>query len=219
MIYLPASVSGTAPTPIQARCPEASSDRVGVLINSSRLLLTDEPTSHLDEDGEADIMELEALRRSEGSAFVLITHNFELAGDAQRTYETRQGISLRRRCHRSKSRPRVIRGISGVQKFRFALIRHRDPEGPLRRAGAFLWGQIFCAPWRSCCPPGRRSHPRHSAVRLLGRQISADTDHERVEQIAKLAEMALSSLQTEIQSISDLYQIYLLNAAAVSQCS
>jgi putative ABC transport system ATP-binding protein len=57
MIYLPASISGTAPTPIRTRCPEASSARV--LINSSRLLLTDGPPSHLGEDGEADTMELD----------------------------------------------------------------------------------------------------------------------------------------------------------------
>ena len=65
---------------------------VRALINSSRPLLTEEPTRHLDEDGEADSMELEALRRSEGLVFVLITHNLELAGHAQRTYEVRQGI-------------------------------------------------------------------------------------------------------------------------------
>src|SRR5262249_8692544 len=63
------------------------------LINSPRVLLADEPTSDLDEDSEADIMELlEAFRRSEGFAFVLVTHNLELAKHAQRTYEMRQGI-------------------------------------------------------------------------------------------------------------------------------
>jgi ABC-type glutathione transport system ATPase component len=57
------------------------------------VLLADEPTSDLDEDSEADIIGLlEALRRSEGFAFVLVTHNHKLAGHTQRTYEMRQGI-------------------------------------------------------------------------------------------------------------------------------
>src|SRR5215469_6945752 len=63
------------------------------LINSPRLLLADEPTSDLDEDTEGDIMDLlEALQRTEGFAFVLVTHNLALAAHAQRTYEMRQGV-------------------------------------------------------------------------------------------------------------------------------
>src|SRR5215831_8773629 len=63
------------------------------LINSPCLLLADEPTSDLDEDSQADIMDLlDALRSSEGFGFVLVTHNLNLAGRAQRTYEMRQGV-------------------------------------------------------------------------------------------------------------------------------
>src|SRR5215472_9703887 len=63
------------------------------LINSPRLLLADEPTSDLDEDTESDIIELlEALQRSEGFAFVLVTHNLELARHASRAYEMKQGV-------------------------------------------------------------------------------------------------------------------------------
>jgi energy-coupling factor transporter ATP-binding protein EcfA2 len=63
------------------------------LINSPRLLLADEPTSDLDEDTEADIIDLlELLQQSDSFGLVLVTHNSELAKRAQRTYEMRQGI-------------------------------------------------------------------------------------------------------------------------------
>ena len=62
------------------------------LINSPPLLLADEPTSDLDEDTEADIIDLLGeLQRTERFGFVLVTHNLELAKRAQRTYEMRQG--------------------------------------------------------------------------------------------------------------------------------
>src|SRR5215472_12955218 len=62
------------------------------LINSPSILLADEPTSDLDEDTENDIMALlEELQRSEVFAFVLVTHNLELAKHAARIYDMRQG--------------------------------------------------------------------------------------------------------------------------------
>jgi ABC-type lipoprotein export system ATPase subunit len=62
------------------------------LINSPALLLADEPTSDLDEDSEADIIDLiERLHRAEAFGLVLVTHNLELAKRAQRIYEMRQG--------------------------------------------------------------------------------------------------------------------------------
>ena len=62
------------------------------LVNSPALLLADEPTSDLDEDTEADIIDLlEQLQRTESFGFVLVTHDLALAKRAQRTYEMRQG--------------------------------------------------------------------------------------------------------------------------------
>ena len=62
------------------------------LINSPSLLLADEPTSDLDEDSEADIIDLlEDLQRAENFGLTLVTHNLELAKRAQRIYEMRQG--------------------------------------------------------------------------------------------------------------------------------
>ena len=63
------------------------------LINSPRWLLADEPTSDLDEDTEANIIDLlEQLQQTQSFGLVLVTHNLELARRAQRIYEMRQGV-------------------------------------------------------------------------------------------------------------------------------
>jgi len=62
------------------------------LINSPRIVLADEPTSDLDEDSEADIIDLfEELQQDEQFGLILVTHNLNLARRAQRIYEMRQG--------------------------------------------------------------------------------------------------------------------------------
>src|SRR5207302_11396657 len=63
------------------------------LINSPSLLLADEPTSDLDEDSEADIIDLlEQLQSIDGFGFLLVTHNLEIAKHAQRIYSMQQGV-------------------------------------------------------------------------------------------------------------------------------
>jgi ABC-type lipoprotein export system ATPase subunit len=63
------------------------------MINSPSLVLADEPTSDLDEDTEADIIDLlEDLQASEAFSFVLVTHNLHLAKHAQRCYEMKRGM-------------------------------------------------------------------------------------------------------------------------------
>ena len=54
------------------------------LINSPDIILADEPTGDLDEDTEAEIMDLfEEINKKQGVTIILITHNLELAGKAQ----------------------------------------------------------------------------------------------------------------------------------------
>ena len=54
------------------------------LINSPDIILADEPTGDLDEDTEAEIMDLfEEVNKKQGVTIILITHNLELAGRAQ----------------------------------------------------------------------------------------------------------------------------------------
>jgi putative ABC transport system ATP-binding protein/macrolide transport system ATP-binding/permease protein/lipoprotein-releasing system ATP-binding protein len=62
------------------------------LINSPSLLLADEPTGDLDEDTEAEILELLLdLQCSEGITLVVVTHNLALAQRAERVLQVRQG--------------------------------------------------------------------------------------------------------------------------------
>jgi ABC-type lipoprotein export system ATPase subunit len=189
------------------------------LINSPRLLLADEPTSDLDEDSEADIMELlEALRRREGFAFVLVTHNLELAGHAQRTYEMRQGILA------SATLPKVDAAAPRHPRhFGPAEIQVR-PDSALPPRGTILA--------RRRVPLGANLLRPLAAVLLCGAAVISGVllldfgvakyqqiqIRERAQRMASLADMALSSLQSDIQSISDLggghYQlaVSLLNA-------
>jgi putative ABC transport system ATP-binding protein/macrolide transport system ATP-binding/permease protein/lipoprotein-releasing system ATP-binding protein len=62
------------------------------LINSPSLLLADEPTGDLDEDTEAEILELLLdLQCAEGITLVVVTHNLALARRAERVLQVRQG--------------------------------------------------------------------------------------------------------------------------------
>ena len=91
------------------------------LINSPRLLLADEPTSDLDEETENDIVDLlEELQRTDGFAFVLVTHDLALARRAQRTYEMRQGAlaDLAERHGRSRTLAATSRAGQGRDAFR-----------------------------------------------------------------------------------------------------
>jgi putative ABC transport system ATP-binding protein/macrolide transport system ATP-binding/permease protein/lipoprotein-releasing system ATP-binding protein len=62
------------------------------IVNAPPILLADEPTSDLDEDSEAEIFELlQETRRREGVALVIVTHDLEIAGRADRIVEIRNG--------------------------------------------------------------------------------------------------------------------------------
>ena len=50
------------------------------LINSPRFLLADEPTSDLDEDTEADIIELlDRIRKKESVGLIVVAHDLRIA--------------------------------------------------------------------------------------------------------------------------------------------
>jgi putative ABC transport system ATP-binding protein/macrolide transport system ATP-binding/permease protein/lipoprotein-releasing system ATP-binding protein len=171
------------------------------LINSPRLLLADEPTSDLDEDTEADIIDLlEHLQQRDSFALVLVTHNLELAKRAQRTYEMRQGVleatDLPQVAVEAKSRPRHFGPAKILAEF--------EPEtaaatrSPIR-LGANLWR-------------GVQTLVLGGAVVFLGVMLidfgvakyQQTQVRARGAKIAKLAEMALSSLEGEVQSVSDI---------------
>jgi ABC-type lipoprotein export system ATPase subunit len=185
------------------------------LINSPRVLLADEPTSDLDEDSEADIMDLlDALRSSEGFGFVLVTHNLKLAGRAQRTYEMRQGVLA------AAVLPEVDDAAARRPRhFGPADIRVRPDWTPRPRKSIHLGANLLHAVATLLLGGAAVI----AGVLLLDFGVAKYQQlqiRERAERIARLADIALSSLQSDIQSVSDLgdghYQlaVYLLNAGS-----
>ena len=62
------------------------------LLNKPDIILADEPTGDLDEDTEAEIMSLfEDINKKHGVTIILITHNLELAGKAQKQLRMSKG--------------------------------------------------------------------------------------------------------------------------------
>ncbi|NTU77477.1 MAG: ATP-binding cassette domain-containing protein, partial [Alphaproteobacteria bacterium] len=61
------------------------------LASNSRVILADEPTGNLDSKSGTDIMRLIGRLSQEGYTIVLITHNDEIARQAQRTVYVRDG--------------------------------------------------------------------------------------------------------------------------------
>ncbi|MFC1844630.1 ABC transporter ATP-binding protein [Thermodesulfobacteriota bacterium] len=62
------------------------------LLNKPDIILADEPTGDLDEDTEAEIMDLfKHINTKYGVTIILITHNLELAGKAQKQFRMSKG--------------------------------------------------------------------------------------------------------------------------------
>ena len=65
------------------------------LLNSPDIILADEPTGDLDEETEAEIMDLfEEINQQQGATIILITHNLELAGRAQKRLRMSRGTFI-----------------------------------------------------------------------------------------------------------------------------
>ena len=177
------------------------------LINSPRLLLADEPTSDLDADSEATIIDLlEELQRAEGFGLVLVTHNLDLASRAQRSCEMRQGVLA---SHSLAS----ARGVA---------------ERSLRPSRTVAQRSLHCfepSPKPAALPPARRPIrlgtnlvPSLQTFLLAGAillgvilltdfAVSMYQDkqlHEREARVAALRHVALNSLRGDVQSVTDL---------------
>ena len=62
------------------------------LVNSPEILLADEPTGNLDSTRSAEIVRiLKELSRDAGLTVIMVSHNLELAGQADRQFEMRDG--------------------------------------------------------------------------------------------------------------------------------
>ncbi|TAN45069.1 MAG: ABC transporter ATP-binding protein [Nitrospirae bacterium] len=62
-------------------------------INNPEIILADEPTGDLDEETEAEMMELfNSMNKEENMTFVMVTHNIDLANRAGRRFRMTNGI-------------------------------------------------------------------------------------------------------------------------------
>ena len=169
------------------------------LINSPALLLADEPTSDLDEDTEADIIDLlERLHRSESFGLVLVTHDLELAKRAQRIYEMRQGALA------ATELPHVKVETAHPRHFGPPAIHPEPTVLPPAAAAPIRLGDNL---WR-----GVQIFLLATAV-ILGGVLLADFGVERYQamkvrergaRIAALQHLALNSLRGDVQSVTDL---------------
>ena len=61
------------------------------LINNPDVILADEPTGNLDSDSTAEVLEIFHRLHKEGRTVVIVTHDWEVAGQAQRILELKDG--------------------------------------------------------------------------------------------------------------------------------
>jgi ABC-type lipoprotein export system ATPase subunit len=63
------------------------------LMNDPRIILADEPTGDLDEQTEAEIMQLfREINKTEGTTFLIVTHSAELSSFGERLYRLSKGM-------------------------------------------------------------------------------------------------------------------------------
>jgi putative ABC transport system ATP-binding protein/macrolide transport system ATP-binding/permease protein/lipoprotein-releasing system ATP-binding protein len=187
------------------------------LVNSPRVLLADEPTSDLDEDTEADIIELlDQLRRSEGFGLVLVTHDVRIARRADRTYEMRRGVLA----------PTEIEGTSGAaerqaRRFGAAEVQARPErvDAPAAAREAVRLGRNFVEAAKSLLMIGVLGF---AAVLLADLGVATYQDmrvREHRERLLALETLALAGLRGNIESVADLgdgryeLRLYLWNVA------
>jgi putative ABC transport system ATP-binding protein/macrolide transport system ATP-binding/permease protein/lipoprotein-releasing system ATP-binding protein len=167
------------------------------LINAPPLLLADEPTSDLVEEV---IAMLEELQRTEAFGFVLVTHNLQLARHAQRVYEMRQGALL------SLDLPDVPVVPRRPQRLFLSdddyVGRELATASGVRQAtrlGGDLWRGF-----RTLLIGGAAVFAGILLVDFAVAQYQEMQVREHGARLAKLAELALATLQGEVTSVSDL---------------
>ena len=171
------------------------------LVNSPRLLLADEPTSDLDQETEAGIIDLLVrLQASEAFGFVLVTHDLDLARQAQRAYEMRQGVltpgDMPEAAIPVAARPRR----TGAEPASL----QRDAPASAALASAIPLGRDL---WRGAQTLVLVGAAVLGAILLVdfavGRYQRAEV-RERSARAAALAELALDSLRGDVERVADL---------------
>jgi ABC-type lipoprotein export system ATPase subunit len=184
------------------------------MINAPSLLLADEPTSDLDEDTEADIIELlENLQASEAFSFVLVTHSLDLAKRAKRCYEMKQGLLVPYELSRvvTEAEPRVRHFGSATVNIRPEFAAPVSSRKPVQ-LGVSLWSIV-----RPFLVGGAASFACILVLNFGIAKYQETQIRNRGARIAQMADMALSQLQADIQAVVDLGEgryeldVYLLN--------
>jgi ABC-type lipoprotein export system ATPase subunit len=167
------------------------------LVNSPALLLADEPTSDLDEDTEADIIDLlEQLQRTESFGFVLVTHDLALAKRAQRSYEMRQGVLTATELPSSLVEPQRRRRFGPAELAPApAAAAARAPT----RLGDSLWRGVQTFLMATAVILAGILAANFAAEKYQEREV-----RQRAARSAALQQMALNSLRGDVQSVSDL---------------
>ncbi|MGZ9409463.1 MAG: ATP-binding cassette domain-containing protein, partial [Methylocystis sp.] len=186
------------------------------LINEPQLLLGDEPTSDLDEETEEEIFTLlDNLRREENFAIALVTHNHALAQRADRMFEMRQGVLLPSNESRAFAAAPIRYAEPTAVKTPTPIDADADGARDFEKLGKTLWataGRIFAA---AALLFILASSANYGVARY--QQYELDAGRQR---LAALEELATSTLQSDIASISQLgdgrYEvtIYLENTKA-----
>jgi putative ABC transport system ATP-binding protein/macrolide transport system ATP-binding/permease protein/lipoprotein-releasing system ATP-binding protein len=160
------------------------------LINEPRLLLADEPTGDLDEDSEAEITALlDRLRREQGFGLLVVTHNLELAGRADRSYEM--------------SRGRLLEASVGKAAVPAPAPRLQPPPTPqpVPLAARAMGGDF----WRTARQVAFGAAVALALV-LLGDSLVGRYQHllaqQRVDRLAALETLALSALRADVKAIA-----------------
>ena len=173
------------------------------IVNAPPIVLADEPTSDLDEETEADILDaLGEIHRRDGVALVVVTHEPKIAQRADRILEIRNGLIVATRAEWSA--PSQAPGQS------WPVVRNRDlsaaipvaaPPAPAFEASARLGaglGAALLAVSAWLVPALLMALALNQGVALYQRHLV----HQRGQARAALEDAALLWLRVEIEDIA-----------------
>ncbi len=170
------------------------------LINAPRLLFADEPTSDLDEETEEEIVALlEALRRDEGFALLLVTHNRDLAALADRMLEMKQGRLLAQSSTQIATRPVRPVVLPAPLPPEAAVVAAAEGALGFHRLGGNLWATVGRLAAGAALIFGLAILANNGVARFQRHQKEAEG-----ERLTALEEMATSTLRSDIADITSL---------------
>jgi ABC-type lipoprotein export system ATPase subunit len=170
------------------------------LINAPRLLLADEPTSDLDEETEEEIVALlDALRRDEGFALLLVTHNRDLAALADRKLEMKQGRLFAQSSAQVATRPVRLVVLPPPPPPEATVVAEVEGASGFHRLGGNFWETFGRLAAGAALILGLAVLGNYAVASFQRRQVEAQR-----ERLAALEEMATSTLRSDIAEITSL---------------